>query len=92
MVAIIVDSKGSAKTFTVHQDLLCYYSEQFRHMIHVERREIEDKTIRIQHVGEDVFSIVCHWLYAQSSRVDGPASLTLEDALDGHGRDKHQTH
>ena len=70
MVEIIIGSSDEEKTFTVHKELLCYHSVYFRNAFEGEWKESEDKSIRIHAAFEEVFRVVCHWLYDQSSRME----------------------
>jgi hypothetical protein len=88
MVKLVIGPDHAKKTFTVHKELLCYHSEYFRNAFNGDWRESDEKAIRLEDVTEDVFRVVIHWLYAQSSRVAGPDSPTLEDVLTGHGHHK----
>jgi hypothetical protein len=88
MVDIIVGPNHTKKTFTVHKELLCYYSNFFRNAFNGDWRESDEQELRLEGVTEDVFRVMIHWLYAQSSRVAGPDSPTLDEALTGRGASK----
>jgi len=88
VVNIVIGHSDTQKTFTMHKELLCYHSEWFRKAFNGDWLESDEDALHLESVPEDVFRVVSHWLYAQSSRVATPDSPTLEETLAASGSNK----
>ncbi|KAG9190465.1 hypothetical protein G6011_08553 [Alternaria panax] len=74
---VVISSK--AQSFTVHLDLLIYYSPFFRAALTGSFKEAGEKLVTLSDADTDTFELFVHWLYHQRlpTEVDSPELFAL---------------
>ncbi|PVH78377.1 hypothetical protein DL98DRAFT_534033 [Cadophora sp. DSE1049] len=64
LVTVTVGSGSRAKDFTIHQEIICFYSPYFREVFQSGHLKVDMLAVDAQ-----VFGLLTHWLYTQEIRL-----------------------
>jgi hypothetical protein len=65
--------------FTVHREIICFYSGYFRKAFGGSFLEAEEKSVKLPDVTKDIFGVFQYWLYAQAMRLGECTPLDPEE-------------